>query len=159
MTWYLLVPLAVLVILPLFGFIGCGFSPAAYDPGAYGPTIMRYIWPGGLLAAWGERHNAGAQQRRRRRRSKGSVQRRLSCLARHDRGRAAPFALHRRQDRPGRNPGLLTDNQDAPDQSKEPCIQVDGGYVQIPANDALKSFSLHIRMLDRLDRVRRGARG
>ena len=29
MTWYLLlVPLAVLVILPLFGFIGCNFHPA-----------------------------------------------------------------------------------------------------------------------------------
>ena len=51
MTWYLLlVPLAVLVILPLFGFIGCSFSPGA----SWIPVLtpQRLQATPGLVAYW-----------------------------------------------------------------------------------------------------------
>ena len=51
MTWHLLlVPLAVLVILPPFAFIGCNFVPGDLpDPGPYAPTIEATP---GLIAYW-----------------------------------------------------------------------------------------------------------
>ena len=137
MTWHLLlVPLAVLVILPPFAFIGCNFVPGDLpDPGPYAPTIEATP---GLVAYWrlGAVDDGGAQQRGAAS-IKGRVQRRLPRFGPCGGRRPAPFAQHRRQDRGGSSPGLLTDNSDDPQQSQEPCILVDGGYVQIPANDAL----------------------
>ena len=50
MTWYLLlVALAVLVILPLFGFIGCSFHGTAITTGHYDQIVKHTP---GLVAYW-----------------------------------------------------------------------------------------------------------
>ena len=139
MTWYLLlVPVAVLVILPLFGFIGCNFHPGALpDPGAYAPTIENTP---GLVAYWrlGEASttlvpsSGGAAVDQQ-----GGFDGDYGVLApaagddqRHSPSTAGTISL-------GVTPGLLIDTDQAPNQSQETCIQVDGGYVQIPGKDAL----------------------
>jgi hypothetical protein len=50
MTWYLLlVALAVLVILPLFGFMGCSFQGTAITTGHYDQIVKHTP---GLVAYW-----------------------------------------------------------------------------------------------------------
>jgi hypothetical protein len=137
MTWYLLVPLAVLVILPLFGFIGCNFHPLQIVTGPYDQIIENTP---GLVAYWrlGEASttlvpsSGGAAVDQQ-----GGFDGDYGVLApaagddqRHSPSTAGTISL-------GVTPGLLIDTDQAPNQSQETCIQVDGGYVQIPGKDAL----------------------
>src|SRR5215469_15461483 len=138
MTYYLLlVPLALLVIAPLFSFIGCGSATLGAFVGDYPATIE--ITPS-LVAYWrlGESSttpvpSSGGAVVDRQAGFDGDYRVLAPAAAdtlRHSPSTAGTISL-------GVTPGLLTDNDDAPNQSQETCIRVDGGYVQIPANDAL----------------------
>ena len=136
--WYLLlVPVAVLVILPLFGFIGCTASVIGPVTEPYDATIEG-TW--GLIAYWrlGEPHttpvpSSGGAAVDQQAEFNGDYHVLVPVAAdtqRHSPSTAGMISL-------GVTPGLLANLQTAPNQSQSPCIFVDGGYVQIPANDAL----------------------
>jgi len=132
MTCYLLlVPLAVLVSPPLSGFIGCGY--ATLGPVAGGCPTAIELTPG-LVAYWrlGEPSttpvpSSGGAAVDQKAGSNGDYRVLPPAAAdtqRHSPGTAGTIFL-------GITPGLLSQLSEAP------CIQVDEGYVQIPANDAL----------------------
>jgi hypothetical protein len=130
MTWYLLLaPLAVLVILPLFAFVGCGAELGAIGPD-YPTTIEDTP---GLVAYWrlGEPFATPVPS------SGGAAKSEVVGFS-GDYFELAPAVADTQYQSPdtagkialGVTPGLL-------EFSDSPCILVDGGYVRIPANDAL----------------------
>jgi hypothetical protein len=138
MTWYLLLaPLAVLVILPLFAFVGCGFSPLQESDSDYPTTIKNTP---GLVAYWrlGEPSSTPVPS------SGGAAKSEVGGFD-GDYFKLTPAAADVPHHSPsttgtislGVTPGLLIDTSVGANQSQSPCIIVDGGYVQIPANDAL----------------------
>jgi hypothetical protein len=141
MTWYLvLAPLTILVIFPLLGFIGCSFAPnsEASVAEAYNETVESTP---GLVAYWrlGEAHSTPVP-------STGGAAVDQQGAFNGDYGVLAPAAADALRHSPstagtidlGITPGLLVDMPStAPNQSQSRCIETDGGYVQIPANDAL----------------------
>jgi hypothetical protein len=146
MTWYLLLaPLALLVVLPLFGFVGCGsFGAADGEIGGpnsgEGPPGSNRDYPTtikntpGLVAYWrlGEPSSTPVPS------SGGAAKSEVggfdgdyfkltpaaADVPHHSPSTAGTISL-------GVTPGLLELLPSGP------CIDVDGGYVHIPADDAL----------------------
>jgi hypothetical protein len=138
MTWYLLlVPLAVLVILPLFGFIGCSFCPSSESDGYYPdlikdePNLVAY-WRLGEPSTTPVPSSGGAavDQQAMFNGDYLLLVPRAADIQRHSPTTIGTISL-------GVTPGLLIDTKLGPTQSQDSCILADGGYVRVPANDAL----------------------
>jgi hypothetical protein len=139
MTWYLLlVPLAVLVILPLFRFIGCSFCPAGSETDGYYPDLIKAepdivaYWRLGEPSSTPVPSNGGAavDQQAMSNGDYFALQPTAADTQRHSPSTAGTISL-------GVTPGLLIDTKLGPTQSQDSCIFMQGGYVRVPANDAL----------------------
>jgi hypothetical protein len=139
-AWYFVMgALALLVTLLLFGFVGCGAHLSAPDPGEYATKVestqgLVAYWRLGESSATAVPSSGGAAKDGAKDPYPGDFPGDYSKLVPvstandqlHSPATLGEIIL-------GKSPGLL----EVPSQAYFPCIDTDGGYVQVPWHDEL----------------------